>query len=80
MAAGVMELVSHVYHIFLYTIYVYDSLVYAAFVYDADRKKIREIFHQKCFFSIQYVGCNNGIGGFNENLVTFWGTKLPGCL
>jgi len=26
------------------------------------------------------LGCTNGIGGFNENLVTFWGTKLPGVL
>jgi len=24
------------------------------------------------------IGCNNGIRGFHENLVTFWGTKLPG--
>jgi len=24
------------------------------------------------------LGCNIGIGGFNENLVTFCGTKLPG--
>jgi len=24
------------------------------------------------------VGSNNGIGVFNENIVTFWGTKLPG--
>jgi len=23
------------------------------------------------------LGCNNGIGGFDENLVTFWEPKLP---
>jgi len=44
--------------------------------------------YSKCLVSFWYcsrstvtvdtVGCNNGIGGFNENLVTFWGTKLPG--
>jgi len=23
------------------------------------------------------LGCNNGIGGFHKNIVTFWGPKLP---
>jgi len=26
------------------------------------------------------LGCYDGIGGLNENLVTFWGTKLPAFL
>jgi len=26
------------------------------------------------------VGCNNGVGGFHENLVTFKRTKLPDLL
>jgi len=36
-----------------------------------------------CFFQVFLSGCrfllrcNNGIGGFNENLVNFRGTKLP---
>jgi len=29
---------------------------------------------------VRVLGCNNGIGGFHKNLVTFWGTKLPGFL
>jgi len=28
----------------------------------------------------QQVGCNNGIGGFHENLVTFREPKLPDFL
>jgi len=30
--------------------------------------------------AVHTLGCNNGIGGFNENLVTFRGTKLPDFL
>jgi len=29
-------------------------------------------------FCAHVLGCNNGVGGFHENLVTFWGPKLPG--
>ena len=29
---------------------------------------------------ILLVGCNNGIGGFHENLVIFWESKLPDSL
>jgi len=25
------------------------------------------------------LGCNNGIGGFHKNIVTFRGPKLPDC-
>jgi len=40
----------------------------------------RDLFPMKRAPSICWyiIGCNNGIGGFHENLVTFWGTKLPG--
>jgi len=27
---------------------------------------------------LQFLRCNNGTGGFDENLLTFWGTKFPG--
>jgi len=38
------------------------------------------LFEEREASCLCLLGCNHGMGGFNETLVTFWGTKLQGLL
>jgi len=66
-----------------FTFFLCFTLFGFVFVFASTQLERKFLANSRNFLDISFIlqcvlGCNNGIRGFNENLVTVWGTKLPG--